>query len=277
MPKTVLITGCSGGIGLATAVAAHARGHRVFATMRDPARRPAALGTAVETLPLDVTDPASVRDCVDSVLKATDGRLDAVINNAGTASAGFFEDTPDEEVRRVMDTNFHGALAVTRAVLPAMRARRSGRVILVSSIIALNAQATLSSYAASKWALEGWAEALALELAPFGIRTALVQPGAYRTAIFTSAPTSVRPGSPYTALFTDIEARFRAAVDQSARDPREAGARIAALVDARRLKFRTRLGPDAKLGALVARLPAAPRHRLLSHLVGLPRKADPDH
>ncbi|WP_326597939.1 SDR family oxidoreductase [Streptomyces sp. NBC_01803] len=275
-PKTVLITGCGGGIGLATAMAAHRRGHRVFATMRDLGRRPAALDTGVETLALDVTDPESVRDCVESVLKATDGRVDALVNNAGTASAGFFEDTSDAEFRRVLDTNFHGALNVTRAVLPAMRARRAGRVILVSSVIALNAQATLSAYAASKWALEGWAEALAIELAPFGIETALVQPGAYRTAIFDSAPTFTQPDSPYSELFASTEARFREAIGQSARDPQEAGARIAALVDSRRPPFRTRLGPDARIGHLVAQLPARTRHRLLRRLIGFPARANPE-
>jgi NAD(P)-dependent dehydrogenase (short-subunit alcohol dehydrogenase family) len=160
----------------------------VFAAMRDPGRDAAlkaAAGAAavnIEVVTMDVTDASSVQRCVTDVLDRTGGALDALVNNAGIGDAGFFEDTPDDQVRRTMETNFFGVLAATRAVLPAMRVRRTGRIIVVSSIAEYAAQATLSLYAASKWAVAGWAEALAVEVAPFGLQVALVEPGAYRTA-----------------------------------------------------------------------------------------------
>src|SRR5580698_3889120 len=191
--RVVLITGCSSGFGLTTSVAAARRGWRVFATMRDPGRRAAldaaaaAAGVSVEVAALDVADAGSVKQAVAAVLVATGGRLDAVVNNAGIADAGFFEDQPEAESRQVMETNFFGATAVTRAALPSLRRSPDGRVVMVSSVAAFSPQAGLSAYVASKWALEGWAESLAIEVAPLGVRVILVEPGAYRTGIWGSA------------------------------------------------------------------------------------------
>ena len=143
------------------------RGWRVFATMRDLDRKgpllaaldAAGVRSAVEISRLDVTQPASVREAVAAMLLATGGRLDAVVQNAGVAAGGAFEDLPDEDVRRVMETNFFGVLDLTRVLLPTFRAQRTGRILIVSSEAAFMGQPANSIYCASKWAIEGWAEA----------------------------------------------------------------------------------------------------------------------
>ena len=159
---TVLITGTSTGFGHITTELLAARGWRVFATMRDLKRKDspdralkdAALSERVTFLRLDVTHPASIEAAVKSVLAETGNTLDAVVHNAGIAIAGVLEDLPDADIRRVMETNFFGVLALTRALLPTFRAQRHGRIVLVSSQAALSGQPGNSMYCASKWALE---------------------------------------------------------------------------------------------------------------------------
>jgi NAD(P)-dependent dehydrogenase (short-subunit alcohol dehydrogenase family) len=280
--RVVLITGCSSGFGLATSVAAARRGWRVFATMRDPGRRAgldaaaAAAGVSVEVTALDVADERSVERGVAAVFDAAGGRLDAIVNNAGIADAGFFEDAPQAQLRQVMETNFLGAAAVTRAALPSLRRSPDGRIVLVSSVAAFSPQAGLSAYVASKWAMEGWAESLAIEVAPFGVRVILVEPGAYRTAIWGSAVVTSVPGSPYAAYRDTMEPRFRAMIDRTARDPAEAGQRIARLLDDRRPPFRNPVGPDARAARLLARVvPVRARMQLLARMAGIPARRQP--
>ena len=163
---TVLITGTSTGFGRVTTEFLAARGWRVFATVRDLARkdaleralRDAGLSERVAFVQLDVTDPASIKAAVASVLSETGNTLDAVVHNAGIAVAGVLEDLPDADIRRVLDTNFFGVLRLTRALLPIFRAQGRGRIVLLSSQAALAGQPGNSMYCASKWALEGWAE-----------------------------------------------------------------------------------------------------------------------
>jgi NAD(P)-dependent dehydrogenase (short-subunit alcohol dehydrogenase family) len=180
--STFLITGTSRGMGTDFARAALDAGHRVVATGRDPERVRAVLGDHERLLAvaLDVTDPKSVRAAVDA---ATDrfGGVDVLVNNAGSFQAGYFEEISTEQFRAQMETNFFGALAVTRAVLPVMRRQRSGHVISISSTAGIVAGAGGSAYSASKFALEGWMEALHDEVAPFGIHTTVVEPGFFRT------------------------------------------------------------------------------------------------
>ena len=273
--RAVLVTGSSGGFGLETAVLLAARGWRVFATMRDPARRTALherlvrAGARAEVLTLDVTDGATVERAVGRALELAGG-LDAVVSNAGVGDAGFFEDMPDADARRVMETNFFGTLALARAVLPSMRERGHGRIVAVSSVGAFAASPGLSVYGASKWALEGWAEALAIEVAPFGIDVALVEPGTYRTGIWTAAAISRRPGSPYTRFVEAMEPRIRDSVERFGRDPREVAERIAAVLEARRPPLRNPVGPDAHVTrALAHALPFRTRRALVSRMVGL--------
>jgi NAD(P)-dependent dehydrogenase (short-subunit alcohol dehydrogenase family) len=166
---TVLITGTSTGIGHVTTQILAARGWRVFATMRDLAKKDslerilkmAGLRQQVTIKQLDINDPASIQAAVAFILSQTGNMLDAVVHNAGVAVAGAHEDLPEAEIRRVMETNFFGVLALTRALLPTFRAQRGGRIVLVSSQAAFAGQPANSIYCASKWALEGWAEALA--------------------------------------------------------------------------------------------------------------------
>src|SRR3954470_18947402 len=173
-----LVTGAGRGMGVDLARAALAAGHAVVATGRNPERVTAALGAHDDllALALDITDPASAQAAVDAAVERF-GRIDVLVNNAGNFIAGFFEEITPDDFRVQIETNFFGPLNVTRVVLPVMRAQRSGHVVTFSSTAGLIGQAFVSAYAASKFALEGWMESLALEVEPFGIRTTVVEAG----------------------------------------------------------------------------------------------------
>jgi NAD(P)-dependent dehydrogenase (short-subunit alcohol dehydrogenase family) len=188
--KIWLITGAGRGMGTDIAHAALEAGHAVVATGRNSDRVAAALGAHEDllTVALDVTDPASVQTAVDAAVQRF-GRIDVLVNNAGNFYAGFFEEVTPEDFRAQIETNLFGPLNVTRAVLPVMRAQRSGLVVTFSSSAGINGGAFTSAYAASKFALEGWSESLTPEVAPFGIRTMLVEPGFFRTELLTEDST----------------------------------------------------------------------------------------
>lgn len=279
--RSVLVTGCSSGIGLETATLLASRGWHVFAGVRDLERRDA-LDAAVEStgaplarvevIQLDVTVPDSIEKAVGYVLEATGGALDAVVHNAGIATGGFFEDLPDEQCRAVMETNFFGVLAVTRAVLPAMRAQRHGRIVCVSSQAATGGSPILSVYTASKCALEGWAESLAMEVAPFGVRVVLVEPGAHRTELAGKAGRFLPDGGPYTEWARRIEQRVEQLYARFARHPGAVAAAIAHVLESPRPRFRSSVGPDAKVAALGRGLvPFEVRARLVRRIFGSPR------
>ncbi|GAB3301464.1 oxidoreductase [Geodermatophilus aquaeductus] len=193
--KVWLVTGAGRGMGTDIARAALDAGHAVVATGRDPGRVAAAVGAHDDLLAvaLDVTDPAGVRAAVDAAVERF-GRIDVLVNNAGNFHAGFFEEITADDFRAQLETNLFGPLDVTRAVLPVMRAQRSGLVVTVSSTAGIVGQAFCTAYSASKFALEGWSESLAPEVAPFGIRTLLVEPGFFRTELLT--PNSTRYAEP---------------------------------------------------------------------------------
>ena len=186
---TVLVTGTSTGIGKATAVHLGRNGHHVFATMRNPSGAPELLetarmeGLALTVLPLDVDSDASVGAAVDDVI-AVSGKIDVLVNNAGVGFAGPVEEMPLSEFRQVMETNFFGALRCIKAVLPSMRERRSGCIVNVTSVAGQLAGAAQGAYASSKWALEALSESLAQEVAQFGIRVVIIEPGVITTPIF---------------------------------------------------------------------------------------------
>jgi NAD(P)-dependent dehydrogenase (short-subunit alcohol dehydrogenase family) len=188
--KVWLVTGAGRGMGVDIAGAALAAGHAVVATGRDVERVSAALGKHDDMLAvaLDVTDPASVSAAVQAALDRF-GRIDTLVNNAGNFYAGFFEEITPEDFRAQLETNLFGPLNVTRAVLPVMRDQRSGLVVTVSSTAGILGQEFCTAYAASKFALEGWSESLTPEVAPFGIRTMLVEPGFFRTELLTQDST----------------------------------------------------------------------------------------
>jgi NAD(P)-dependent dehydrogenase (short-subunit alcohol dehydrogenase family) len=208
--RSILVTGCSSGIGLALARRFAQRGWRVFATMRRPEASPALReeaareGWRLTTPALDVTRDDSVQAAVSAALEATGGRLDVLVNNAGYYAYGALEDTTPDELRAQLETNVVGVHRVTRAVLPAMRARGDGTIVTLGSVSGLVAVPMAGPYHASKWALEGMIEALRLELLPFGVRVVLVEPGPYQSDLHTKerpARASSAPDGPYAALF----------------------------------------------------------------------------
>jgi NAD(P)-dependent dehydrogenase (short-subunit alcohol dehydrogenase family) len=181
--KVWFITGTSKGFGRVWAEAALARGDRVAATARDIKSLDTLVqrfGDQVAALALDVTDKAAVHAAI-SAANARFGRLDVVVNNAGYGLFGAIEEISEAEARAQIETNLFGALWVTQAALPIMRAQGSGHIIQVSSIGGVNAFPTIGLYHASKWALEGFSQSLAAEVAPFGIKVTLVEPGGFAT------------------------------------------------------------------------------------------------
>src|SRR5881398_2791920 len=191
MTKTWLITGAGRGMGVQFARAALAAGHNVVATGRNPDTVRSALGEHENLLVtvLDVTDPHSAEDAA-AVAVERFGRIDVLLNNAGSFLAGFFEELTTEQVRTQIETNLFGPMTVTRAVLPVMRRQRAGLVISISSGAGVIGGPSGSAYSASKFALEGWMESLTGEIEPFGIRTMIVEPGFFRTELLTPESTT---------------------------------------------------------------------------------------
>jgi len=257
MKPVALVTGTSSGFGLLTAVELARTCHQVFATMRDPARAAplleaaARLGVEVTVLPLDVRDPGSIAACVAEVLHRA-GRIDVLVNNAGIAIGGFFEDQSAAEIREQFETNVFGAMEVTRAVLPSMRAARSGKVITVSSFGGRMGTPGLGPYCATKFALEGFAESLRHELRALGVQVALVEPGTYGTQAFFSNKRVARgagASADYAGRLEVAQAALYADLERRQPDPREVARAIGRLAAARRVPLRTTVGRDARLGA----------------------------
>lgn len=179
--KTVLITGCSSGYGLTTARHFHAQGWNVIATMRTPRTEVLPASERLRLLALDVTKPESIA----TALKAA-GPIDVLVNNAGVGLFGAFEATPMATVREVFETNTFGMMAMTQAVLPQFRARKSGLVVNVTSSVTLAPMPLVAAYTASKMAIEGFTASLAFELEPFNVRVKLVEPGYGPSTRFTA-------------------------------------------------------------------------------------------
>ena len=200
--KTCLITGTSTGIGHATALHLARNGYKVYATMRDTAKaEPLRAQAKSDDLPLlieslDVSDNKSMLDCVDRVM-AVEGRIDVLVNNAGLSSSSPIETYPEDEHRALFEANYWGPVKLTQAVLPGMRERGQGAIVNVSSLLGRIAWANQAAYCASKFAIEAFSEALAQEVAPFGIRVAIIEPGVIASAIFDNTPVHYDPTSPY--------------------------------------------------------------------------------
>lgn len=177
--KTVLITGCSSGYGLEIARHFHAQGWTVIATMRTPRPEILPQSPRLRVLALDVTEPESIAAAL-----AASGPIDALVNNAGIGVVGAFEATPMSHVRKVFETNTFGVMAMTQAVIPQFRARRSGVVVNVTSSVTLAPMPLAAAYTASKMAIEGFTGSLAHELGAFGVRAKLVEPGYAPTTRF---------------------------------------------------------------------------------------------
>jgi len=211
--KVALVTGASSGFGLAIARALHAQGWCVYAASRTP--QATGGNDGFHTIALDVTCDGSVARAVEAVL-AGQGRIDALVNNAGVGYAGALEDTTLDEARAQFDTNFFGMHRLCRAVLPAMRARGAGRIINMSSLGGLVSVPFQGFYCASKFAVEAYTEALRMELRPFGISVSMIEPGDFATG-FTGNRRMVAaagPGSAYAERCQRAVARM--AQDESA-------------------------------------------------------------
>ena len=207
--QVVLVTGCSTGIGRETVLEASGRGHFVFATARDPAAiADLAKRENVRTLPLDVTDPASIAAAMQAAA-ADAGRLDALVNNAGYGQYGAVEEVSAEEWRAQYDVNVFGAVAMIRAALPALRGAGGGTIVNVSSVAGKISIPFAAPYCSSKHALEAISDALRIEVAPFGVRVVVIEPGPIGTEFGARARASVerllrRPG-PYASIYGNAE------------------------------------------------------------------------
>jgi len=260
--KIALVTGCSSGFGLLTSIELAKAGFRVVATMRDPGRRErlgqtaAAAGVAasLDIRALDVTDFDTLPAVVGAIVRDY-GRIDVLVNNAGFAVGGFAEDIKLEELRRQFETNFFGTVAMTQAVLPGMRRQRSGHIIMVSSIAGLQGTVTVSSYVASKHALEGWSESLRLEVNALGIKVVLVEPGAFQTDIWTRGAVmgenSTKQNSPNIQRSQRMRERIQALPK---RDPIEVARKIVSIAQDPDPKLRYLIGRDAKIQLALKRI-----------------------
>lgn len=248
--RVALVTGASRGIGLTTAIALACEGWRVVASMRRPeisgpaVEREAGLADVsdrVSLLGLDVTDPASISAAIDQI-DAAFGRLDLLVNNAGIAVAGPFEEIPDADIRRVFETNVFGTLALTRDALPLMRRTGRGRIVVVSSEGALFGAPGLSPYIASKWALEGWAECLSHEVQQFGIDVVCAEPGPSKTEIWDASSRHVPDAGPYAPLSRAVQRLIDEQMERVAVPSDSVGRAIAAAASRRSSRFRVPIG-----------------------------------
>ena len=260
--KIVIMTGASSGFGLLSSIELAKAGFRVIATMRDLGRRDrldqaaAAAGVAakIDVRSLDVTNFDAIPGFVDDVVRKH-GRVDVLVNNAGFAVAGFAEDIKLEELRRQFETNFFGAVAMTKTVLPAMRRQRAGHIIQISSIVGLHGAITVSSYSASKHALEGWSESLRLEVNSLGIKVVLVEPGAFQTDIWTRGAVMGEQATKVTSPNIQRSLRMRSTIEKLPKaDPIAVARMIVAIAKNPNPKLRYLVGRDAKIQLAMKRI-----------------------
>lgn len=249
--SSVLITGCSKGIGLATALVLGRAGHTVYATMRDPKGSPQLAEIAEkERLPIsvyamDVNSDESVRDCIGAIQKKV-GPLDVLVNNAGIERTGSVEELPIAEVRAIMETNYFGPLRCIQAVMPEMRKRRSGCIVNISSVAGHIASPPLTAYSASKYALESLSEGLAQEAKMFNIRVVIVEPGVIQTAMSQRvAGMNSEKGSPIYPHERRMATLFTASL-QKPTPPTAVGEKIREIIESGSWKLRYPVGPDAE-------------------------------
>jgi short-subunit dehydrogenase len=278
---SIFVTGASSGFGAHISALMAARGHHVVASMRDASKSDLLYellahyggdASLLSVIELDVTSPQSRTKAVDFLTTSTRPPK-SVLHCAGYTTAAFFEDLPSESIRDQFETNFFGAVELTKLILPAMRSRGEGTIAVITSNAVNIAHPMYSIYAASKWSLEGWAEALAIELAPFGINVIILQPGNHDTA-FASNVVSINPeASPYADLHAVAMGRLRALGDR-ARSTAKAATEICDALEAESPPLRVRIGNDDKLMAALARwAPYSVRRRIVERITGLTKNA----
>jgi len=279
--RTVVITGASRGLGQASAVHLYRQGWRVVAAMRSVdagmARLRAATGAAPDDprlcgVALDLTDPVSIGAAAADI-ETLAGSPDALVHNAGVAAAGGAEETPLQVWHQLFATNLFGPVALTNALLPGMRARGSGRIVAVSSVGGLRGMPGISTYSASKGALERWGETLAQEIAPFGLGVTILVTGTFDTEIITEqTPDYGDHEGPYRQIYEGIHNTGKAFVSKASPPEKFAEALAKAIDDRAPIRRRT-VGPDAAAVAFMARLlPGFVVHHILRMAMRIPRQ-----
>lgn len=262
--KTAVVTGTSSGFGLLTTIELARKGFTVLATMRNSSKNADLLRVAkkygveskITVHELDVTDEKSIQTFQSLVIEDF-GRVDVLINNAGYAGAGFVEEISMEEYRKQFETNVFGVFAVTKAFLPMMRKQGHGCIITISSISGKVAFPGLSPYIASKHAIEGWSESLRLEMQPFGVKVVLIEPGSYKTNIWTTgkqvAVESIQSHSPYQEYMQSIE-RYIVEGENNFGDPLEVSKKIVEISVMKNPKMRYAIGRGVKASIIMKNL-----------------------
>lgn len=247
-----LVTGASSGFGMLTAIALAEAGYHVVATMRalykngELLERAAAAGVSerMEYAELDVTRPDQIEGVVSGVI-AQYGRIDALVNNAGYAVMGMVEEVPMSDWRAQLETNFFGTLALTKTVVPHMRGRRSGTIVNVSSGAGRMGFPNTGAYSASKFAVEGFSEALRFELLPFGVRVVLIEPGTFNTGIAAKHVYHEAEDSPYAPMIRSFRG-FNEKAESKGNDPAVVARTIVRAVQSLKPRIRYVCGADAK-------------------------------
>jgi NAD(P)-dependent dehydrogenase (short-subunit alcohol dehydrogenase family) len=246
--KVWLVTGAGRGLGLDVAKAALTAGHRVVATGRNEGKVAAAVGSHANlvTIKLDVTQLEDSHAAAKSAVEKF-GRVDVLVNNAGNFFAGFFEELSPDQVRSQLETLLFGPMNVTRAVLPVMRKQRSGLVMTISSTAGIGGQMFCTAYAAAKFGIEGWMESLTPELAPFGVRTMLVEPGFFRTELLSlDSTTYAKPSiDDYAERTKEIVAAWSSMDGKQGGDPRKLASTLVQLAGLDEPPLRFPAGADA--------------------------------
>jgi NAD(P)-dependent dehydrogenase (short-subunit alcohol dehydrogenase family) len=246
--KVWFITGAGRGMGVDIAKAALAAGNAVVATGRNPDAVTKALGEAddLPVVKLDVTDPADAEAAVTAAVERL-GRIDVLVNNAGNFYAGFFEEISPQDFRAQVETTLFGPMNLTRAVLPVMRAQRSGLVVAISSTAGIVGQEFCTAYAAAKFGVEGWIESLTPEVAPFGIHTMLVEPGFFRTELLSPESTNYAEPSidDYAERTNQTVAAWNAMNGQQGGDPAKLATALVQLASQDEPPLRWVAGADA--------------------------------
>ena len=241
---TWFISGASSGFGQAFATYAVSRGYHVIATARDPAKITVRDPDHVLAVSLNVDRPGDAQRAIDAGVKRF-GHIDVIINNAGFGIVGAVEETPESELRALMETNFFGAVAVIRAALPVLRSQGHGAIVNISSIGGQLSFAGFGAYSAAKFAMEGMSEALAQEVAPFGIKVLIVEPGNFRTNLLGSGTRHMPVIEAYRATVGGTREFVTGMHGTQAGDPLKAAEAIDKALNAERTPLRLQLGEDA--------------------------------
>jgi NAD(P)-dependent dehydrogenase (short-subunit alcohol dehydrogenase family) len=281
-PRSVVITGASRGLGLASASYLYRRGWTVLAAMRsvdsglDNLRRVTGAARDDERLigvRLDLTEPGSIEEAAAAIIAAV-GAPYGLVHNAGISAAGMVEETPVDLWERMFTTNIFGPVALTKALLPSMRKAGRGRIVLVSSESGVRGMPATAPYSAVKGALERWGESMAGEVSPFGIGATILVAGTYDTEIITDAGTTDCRDltGPYAPHHKTMDKRGRFAMKVAARSPDKFAAGLAKALDGRAAFVRRSVGPDARMLLMANRImPSVGLHHMIRLMMGIPR------